>query len=125
MGTPAVLCISLALWALLGECAGIPLMLKDKRGWTLNSAGYLLGRYAHRPLMDKGVLSGKREATEGPVQLEVEFEGAPLRPAAERSFQTLLDFLSSLCLPGECQGQTLGELGALDRLPLPDAASQP
>ncbi|CAM2110116.1 unnamed protein product [Caretta caretta] len=71
---------------------------------------------AHRLLMDKGALPGKREATEEPVQLEVGFEGAPLRPAAEHGFQTLLDFLSSLCLP---------ELGALDCLPLPDAAGQP
>ncbi|CAM5173557.1 unnamed protein product [Eretmochelys imbricata] len=116
MGIPAVLCISLALWGLLGECARIPLMPKDKRGWTLNSAGYLLGPHAHRPLMDKGALPGKREATEELVQLEVGFEGAPLRPAAEHGFQTLLDFLSSLCLP---------ELGALDCLPLPDAAGQP
>uniref|UniRef100_A0A8C4WGC9 Galanin domain-containing protein n=1 Tax=Gopherus evgoodei TaxID=1825980 RepID=A0A8C4WGC9_9SAUR len=80
MGTPAVLCISLILWGLLGECAGIPLMLKDKRGWTLNSAGYLLGPHAHRPLMDKGALAGKREAAEEPVQLEVEFDGESLAP---------------------------------------------
>ncbi|KAM9113309.1 galanin peptides-like [Pangshura tecta] len=116
MGTPAVLCISLALWGLLGECAGIPLMLKDKRGWTLNSAGYLLGPHAHRPLMEKGALAGKREAAEEPVKLEVEFDGTPLRPPAERGLQTLLDFLSSLCLL---------ELGAPDCLPLPDAARQP
>ncbi|XP_065427183.1 galanin peptides-like [Chrysemys picta bellii] len=74
-------------------------MLKDKRGWTLNSAGYLLGPHAHRPLMDKGALAGKREAAEEPVQLEVEVRWCPLRPPAERGLQTLLDFLSSLCLP--------------------------
>lgn len=111
MGTPALLCLSLLLWGLLGDCAAIPLMLKDKRGWTLNSAGYLLGPHAHRPLMDKGALAGKREAVEEQMQLGAEFEGAP----AERGFQPLLDFQPSLCLP---------ELGALDRLPLPEAASQ-
>ncbi|XP_075773629.1 galanin peptides-like isoform X1 [Pelodiscus sinensis] len=134
MGTPALLCLSLLLWGLLGDCAAIPLMLKDKRGWTLNSAGYLLGPHAHRPLMDKGALAGKREAVEEQMQLGAEFEGEswpqspqvpslhplhlPLSPPgapAERGFQPLLDFQPSLCLP---------ELGALDRLPLPEAASQ-
>ncbi|XP_067408425.1 galanin peptides-like [Emydura macquarii macquarii] len=115
MGTPALLCVSLVLWGLLGKCAGIPLMPKDKRGWTLNSAGYLLGPHAHRPLMDKGGLAGKREAAEKPIQLGMELEGAPLCPPDESSLQTLLDFLSSLHLPA---------LGALDRLSLPDATFQ-
>ncbi|NWV17548.1 GALA protein, partial [Origma solitaria] len=37
---------------------------KDKRGWTLNSAGYLLGPHAvdnHRSFNDKHGFTGKRE----------------------------------------------------------------
>ncbi|NXP76473.1 GALA protein, partial [Ramphastos sulfuratus] len=37
---------------------------KEKRGWTLNSAGYLLGPHAvdnHRSLNEKHGLAGKRE----------------------------------------------------------------
>uniref|UniRef100_A0A9J8C7U8 Galanin/GMAP prepropeptide n=1 Tax=Cyprinus carpio carpio TaxID=630221 RepID=A0A9J8C7U8_CYPCA len=37
---------------------------KEKRGWTLNSAGYLLGPHAidsHRSLSDKHGVAGKRE----------------------------------------------------------------
>ncbi|EPY89294.1 galanin peptides preproprotein [Camelus ferus] len=39
-------------------------MEKEKRGWTLNSAGYLLGPHAidnHRSFQDKHGLAGKRE----------------------------------------------------------------
>ncbi|KAK9395444.1 galanin peptides-like [Crotalus adamanteus] len=28
---------------LFGDCFGVTFVPKDKRGWTLNSAGYLLG----------------------------------------------------------------------------------
>ncbi|NWX97586.1 GALA protein, partial [Nothoprocta ornata] len=37
---------------------------KEKRGWTLNSAGYLLGPHAvdnHRSFNDKHGFTGKRE----------------------------------------------------------------
>ncbi|NXL53227.1 GALA protein, partial [Podilymbus podiceps] len=37
---------------------------KEKRGWTLNSAGYLLGPHAvdnHRSFNDKHGFNGKRE----------------------------------------------------------------
>ncbi|NWR62986.1 GALA protein, partial [Bucorvus abyssinicus] len=37
---------------------------KEKRGWTLNSAGYLLGPHAvdnHRSFNDKHAFTGKRE----------------------------------------------------------------
>uniref|UniRef100_W5M3H8 Galanin/GMAP prepropeptide n=1 Tax=Lepisosteus oculatus TaxID=7918 RepID=W5M3H8_LEPOC len=83
-----VLCVSLVLCATLSETFGLVLSAKEKRGWTLNSAGYLLGprriehliqikdspsargreeplgEYAvdnHRSLSDKHGLAGKRE----------------------------------------------------------------
>ncbi|KAK1804649.1 hypothetical protein P4O66_020640 [Electrophorus voltai] len=36
-------CISLILCAVLTETLGMVIAAKEKRGWTLNSAGYLLG----------------------------------------------------------------------------------
>uniref|UniRef100_V9LKZ7 Galanin peptides-like protein n=1 Tax=Callorhinchus milii TaxID=7868 RepID=V9LKZ7_CALMI len=57
-------CISMILCVLVTECFGLGVMAKDKRGWTLNSAGYLLGPYAsndYRNLNAKGGLAGKRD----------------------------------------------------------------
>ncbi|XP_062331692.1 galanin peptides-like isoform X2 [Osmerus eperlanus] len=56
----AVVCISILLSGQLAACRGITHM--EKRGWTLNSAGYLLGPYTHRTLTVRhGALLGKRE----------------------------------------------------------------
>ncbi|XP_062053702.1 galanin peptides [Lepus europaeus] len=87
---------------------------KEKRGWTLNSAGYLLGPHAidnHRSFRDKQGLAGKRE-------LQPEDQ---LRPGSwdgslpENVARTILDFLTFL---------RLKELGALDSLAdLPVAGS--
>ncbi|CAL8375102.1 unnamed protein product [Arctogadus glacialis] len=80
-------CVSLVLCATLSETIGLVIAAKEKRGWTLNSAGYLLGprridhliqikdgsargrdemgaQYGidgHRSLGDKSGLAGKRE----------------------------------------------------------------
>ncbi|XP_051529811.1 galanin peptides-like [Myxocyprinus asiaticus] len=43
----AVLCV---FTAHLSSTRGMTLMIPEKKGWTLNSAGYLLGPYAHRSL---------------------------------------------------------------------------
>nr|XP_033816775.1 galanin peptides-like isoform X4 [Geotrypetes seraphini] len=64
MPSRSILCVSLLLCGFVPECCGLTLMPKDKRGWTLNSAGYLLGPHAHRTLTDKGGLAGKRETGE-------------------------------------------------------------
>ncbi|GCC19218.1 hypothetical protein chiPu_0018272 [Chiloscyllium punctatum] len=59
-----LICMSLILCGLVTESFGLVIMPKDKRGWTLNSAGYLLGPHAangHRSLNDKGGLAGKRD----------------------------------------------------------------
>uniref|UniRef100_A0AAA9TSS3 Galanin peptides n=1 Tax=Bos taurus TaxID=9913 RepID=A0AAA9TSS3_BOVIN len=89
--------------------------VKEKRGWTLNSAGYLLGPHAldsHRSFQDKHGLAGKRE-------LEPEDEARPGsfdRPLAENNVvRTIIEFLTFLHLK---------DAGALERLPsLPTAES--
>uniref|UniRef100_A0A8C3QJM5 Galanin and GMAP prepropeptide n=1 Tax=Cyanoderma ruficeps TaxID=181631 RepID=A0A8C3QJM5_9PASS len=56
--------LSLILCAALSETLGLVFSAKDKRGWTLNSAGYLLGPHAvdnHRSFNDKHGFTGKRE----------------------------------------------------------------
>ncbi|XP_017656898.1 galanin peptides isoform X1 [Nannospalax galili] len=111
------------LWATLG--LGIPVSVwnrslqqgvKEKRGWTLNSAGYLLGPHAidnHRSFSDKHGLTGKRE-----LQLDTG-EGRPGnfdRSLPENNIaHTIIEFLSFL---------RLKEAGALNSLPgLPVASS--
>eukprot|EP00076_Gallus_gallus_P021313 XP_015142278.1 galanin isoform X3 [Gallus gallus] len=49
--------LSLILCAALSETFGLVLSAKEKRGWTLNSAGYLLGpRNLGRPLADENIV---------------------------------------------------------------------
>ncbi|XP_031240550.1 galanin peptides [Mastomys coucha] len=106
----------LLLVATLSATLGLGMPAKEKRGWTLNSAGYLLGPHAidnHRSFSDKHGLTGKRE-----LQLEVE-EGRPGSvdvPLPESNVvRTIMEFLSFLHLK---------EAGALDSLPgIPLAAS--
>ncbi|XP_053518891.1 galanin peptides isoform X2 [Artibeus jamaicensis] len=60
----APLLASLLLAAALSATLGLGSPVKEKRGWTLNSAGYLLGPHAinnHRSFHDKLGLAGKRE----------------------------------------------------------------
>uniref|UniRef100_A0A8C3FL02 Galanin domain-containing protein n=1 Tax=Chrysemys picta bellii TaxID=8478 RepID=A0A8C3FL02_CHRPI len=60
----SLLFLSLIFCATLSETFGLVLSAKEKRGWTLNSAGYLLGPHAvdnHRSFIDKHGLAGKRE----------------------------------------------------------------
>ncbi|XP_043084488.1 galanin peptides isoform X4 [Puntigrus tetrazona] len=98
-------CVSLIVCAFLTETLGMVIAAKEKRGWTLNSAGYLLGPHAidgHRSLSDKHGLAGKRE-----MPIEEDFKTA-LRIADEDIVHTIIDFLSYL---------KLKEIGALDSLP--------
>ncbi|XP_059565831.1 galanin peptides isoform X2 [Myotis daubentonii] len=56
------LLLAALLLAALSATLGSP--VKEKRGWTLNSAGYLLGPNAvdnHRSFHDKHGLAGKRD----------------------------------------------------------------
>ncbi|XP_004598317.2 galanin peptides [Ochotona princeps] len=110
----ALLLACLLLAAALPTTRALPLPAKEKRGWTLNSAGYLLGPHAidnHRSFNDKHGLAGKRE-----LPLE-----QPLKPGAadtslpEAAVRSLIDFLLFL---------RLKEAGALDSLAdLPVAGS--
>ncbi|XP_077177410.1 galanin peptides isoform X2 [Paroedura picta] len=48
--------------AALSQTCGLVLSAKEKRGWTMNSAGYLLGPHAiDRIFNDKHGLAGKRD----------------------------------------------------------------
>nr|XP_020648519.1 galanin peptides-like isoform X1 [Pogona vitticeps] len=105
-----IFCFSLLLCGLFGECFGMALLPKDKRGWTLNSAGYLLGHPllpfysplpkadAHQTLSDKGILGGKRDALENFYSQGQDSFAQPMHPSDEANFQTLMDFLSYLNL---------------------------
>ncbi|KAG9334396.1 hypothetical protein JZ751_008145 [Albula glossodonta] len=62
-----VVCVFLIFCATLSETVGMVIAAKEKRGWTLNSAGYLLGPHAidsHRALSEKHSLAGKRDLPE-------------------------------------------------------------
>ncbi|XP_027016735.1 galanin peptides isoform X4 [Tachysurus fulvidraco] len=99
-------CISLVFCAVLTETLGMVIAAKEKRGWTLNSAGYLLGPHgidSHRTLSDKHGLAGKRDAL-----LEDDIKSGALRIADEDIVHTIVDFLSYL---------KLKDMGALDNLP--------
>ncbi|KAK2838315.1 hypothetical protein Q7C36_013129 [Tachysurus vachellii] len=123
-------CISLVFCAVLTETLGMVIAAKEKRGWTLNSAGYLLGprridhliqikeapsargreellgEYgvdSHRTLSDKHGLAGKRDAL-----LEDDIKSGALRIADEDMVHTIVDFLSYL---------KLKDMGVLDNLP--------
>ncbi|XP_062276228.1 galanin peptides [Scomber scombrus] len=125
-----IFCVSLIFCATLSETIGLVIAAKDKRGWTLNSAGYLLGprridhliqikdspsargrdelvtQYGidgHRTLGDKPGLAGKRD-----MGKEEDFRPGALRIADEDIIHTIIDFLSYL---------KLKEMGALDSFP--------
>ncbi|KAL0629487.1 Galanin peptide [Plecturocebus cupreus] len=103
----ALLLASLLLAAALSASAGLWSPAKEKRGWTLNSAGYLLGPHAvgnHRSFSDKLGLTSKRE-----MRPEDEVKpGSFDRSMAESNIvHTIVEFLSFLHLK---------EAGALDGL---------
>ncbi|XP_077313128.1 galanin peptides-like [Lithobates pipiens] len=104
-----LLCVSFLLCAMATECSGYTLMPKDKRGWTLNSAGYLLGPHAHRTLPDKVGIPGKREIVEDLFKAGKDIYGTLLHSLDETTIQTVLEFLAYL---------RLKETGALDHMAL-------
>ncbi|XP_048401842.1 galanin peptides isoform X2 [Stegostoma tigrinum] len=104
----SLLCLSLVLCVAVSHSFGLVLSAKDKRGWTLNSAGYLLGPHAvdnHRSLSDKNGLAGKRE-----LHLEDELKHGNLLQnlADESAARIAIEFLVYWHLK---------EIGALDNLP--------
>ncbi|XP_042332798.1 galanin peptides-like isoform X3 [Sceloporus undulatus] len=123
----AMFCLSLILCGLLGECFGIALAPKDKRGWTLNSAGYLLGppllpfyspvpkADAHQTLPDKGGLAGKRDTMEDLYSLGQDPYGHAMHPGEDSNLQSMMDFLSYL---------NLRDQRAVSRLAFPEESMQ-
>ncbi|XP_078077381.1 galanin peptides isoform X2 [Mustelus asterias] len=104
----SILGLSLVLCVAVSQSFGLVLSAKEKRGWTLNSAGYLLGPHAvdnHRSLNEKNGLAGKRE-----LQLEDEIKHDNLLQtlADESAARIAIEFLTYLHLK---------EIGALDNLP--------
>ncbi|MBN3293865.1 GALA protein, partial [Polypterus senegalus] len=105
-----LLCATLILYGLVSQSLGMTFTGKDKRGWTLNSAGYLLGPHAHRTLNDKGGLAGKRDILDETYKnVREPYAGSNMHPVDESALQTVLDFLSFL---------QLKDTGALDSLPV-------
>ncbi|XP_065450821.1 galanin peptides isoform X2 [Chrysemys picta bellii] len=103
----SLLFLSLIFCATLSETFGLVLSAKEKRGWTLNSAGYLLGPHAvdnHRSFIDTHGLAGKRE-----IQAEEDIKIGNLgRPVVDDNVvRTVIEFLTYLHLK---------EAGALDNL---------
>ncbi|XP_014373265.1 galanin peptides isoform X2 [Alligator mississippiensis] len=110
-----LLFLSLILCATLSETFGLVLSAKEKRGWTLNSAGYLLGPHAidnHRSFNEKHGLAGKRE-----IQPEEDMKSGVLgRSLADDNIvRTVIEFLNYLHLK---------EVGALDSLPSSEETNQ-
>ncbi|XP_032494584.1 galanin peptides isoform X1 [Phocoena sinus] len=101
----ALLLASLLLAAALSATRGLGSPVKEKRGWTLNSAGYLLGPHAidnHRSFHDKHGFTGKRE-------LEPEDEARPgsvdRRLLENNVVRTIVEFLTFLQLKGDIDFQ--------------------
>ncbi|XP_061856131.1 galanin peptides [Colius striatus] len=110
-----LLFLSLILCATLAETLGLALSAKEKRGWTLNSAGYLLGPHAvdnHRSFNDKHGFTGKRE-----IQSDDDVKAGNLgRPVVdENTVRTVIEFLTYLHLK---------EVGALDKQLSPEDTNQ-
>ncbi|XP_072841689.2 galanin peptides isoform X3 [Pogona vitticeps] len=101
----SVLCVSLIFCAALSETFGLVLSAKEKRGWTMNSAGYLLGPHAiDRVFNDKHGLAGKRD-----LQPEESIKAGPFGRALtdENIMHTVIEFLTYL---------RLKEAGAFDNI---------
>ncbi|XP_051683850.1 galanin peptides isoform X2 [Oryctolagus cuniculus] len=118
-GAPLLVCLLLA--AALPAPRALALPAKEKRGWTLNSAGYLLGPHAidnHRSFHDKQGLAGKRELQPEDQLRPGSWDGAPPESVA----RTIIEFLTFLRL------KEAGALDSLADLPVagsPEDAGQP
>ncbi|XP_078271331.1 galanin peptides-like [Rhinoraja longicauda] len=101
------LCASFVLCMVISHSFGLALSAKEKRGWTLNSAGYLLGPHAmdnYQFMNEKQGLAGKRD-----LQLENDIKpGNLLQTLTDESIARIaIEFLMYLHLK---------EIGGLDNL---------
>ncbi|XP_062918160.1 galanin peptides-like isoform X3 [Mobula hypostoma] len=104
----SLLCASLVLCVAVSHSFGLVLSAKEKRGWTINSAGYLLGPEAlanYRLLNEKSGLAGKRD-----LRFEDNIKSGNLVETVtdETAADIVTEFLVYLHLK---------EMGALDNLP--------
>ncbi|XP_069077372.1 galanin peptides [Pleurodeles waltl] len=111
----SIVFISLIFCASISHTFGLVLSAKEKRGWTLNSAGYLLGPHAvdnHRSFNDKHGLAGKRE-----VQPEDDVKSGNLVRTLtdDNVVRTVIEFLTYLHLK---------DAGAFDNLPSPSSSEE-
>ncbi|XP_009274263.1 PREDICTED: galanin peptides isoform X1 [Aptenodytes forsteri] len=137
--------LSLILCATLSETFGLVFSAKEKRGWTLNSAGYLLGPHRIDQLLMIKEMPIARGRQEAPGAYKIVFEDAvdnhrsfndkhgftgkrEIQPdedikagnlgrllADENIVRTVIEFLTYLHLK---------EVGALDKLPSPEETNQ-
>ncbi|XP_023599626.1 galanin peptides-like isoform X2 [Myotis lucifugus] len=80
----------------------LPSQVKEKRGWTLNSAGYLLGPNAvdnHRSFHDKHGLAGKRDLQPEDGARAGDSDGR--LPWNDDDVRKIMEFLTFLHLKGE------------------------
>ncbi|XP_077374165.1 galanin peptides isoform X2 [Festucalex cinctus] len=104
-GSIGILLVSLVFCTMFYETIGLVIAAKEKRGWTLNSAGYLLGPHGidgHKILGDKAGLAGKRD-----MDWEENFQAGGQKKAEEDIVHTVIDFLTYL---------KFKEMGALQSL---------
>ncbi|KAG8563702.1 hypothetical protein GDO81_016178 [Engystomops pustulosus] len=111
----SLLLVSLILCATISQTFGLVLSGKEKRGWTTNSVGYLLGPHAldnHKSFNDKHGLAGKRE-----LQPEEDVKSGNFYKTLsdDNVLRTLIEFLTYLHLK---------ESGALDNLPSPVSSEE-
>nr|XP_055031406.1 galanin peptides-like [Misgurnus anguillicaudatus]XP_055031407.1 galanin peptides-like [Misgurnus anguillicaudatus] len=86
----ALLCVTLCIFtAHLSRTYGMTLMNPEKRGWTLNSAGYLLGPYA------QGSLNVRHRATVGRRDILNEISSLPMYQTSNDDLY-LLSLLANL-----------------------------
>nr|XP_061812286.1 galanin peptides [Nerophis lumbriciformis] len=89
-----ILLVSLIFCSMFSETIELVIAAKEKRGWTLNSAGYLLGPHGmdgHGTLGDKPGLAGKRD-----IDWEENVRTGVQRRTEEDIVHTVIDFLSYL-----------------------------
>ncbi|XP_077423712.1 galanin peptides isoform X2 [Vanacampus margaritifer] len=89
-----ILLVSLVFCTMFYETIGLVIAAKEKRGWTLNSAGYLLGPHGidgHKILGDKTGLAGKRD-----MDWDENFPAGGQKKAEEDIVHTVIDFLAYL-----------------------------
>ncbi|XP_063149006.1 galanin peptides isoform X2 [Candoia aspera] len=102
---PGLLFVCLIFCAALSETFGLVLSAKEKRGWTMNSAGYLLGPHIiDRVFSNKHGFAGKRD-----IHLEenIKADASTRLLTYNNIMRTVIEFLAYLHLK---------EAGALDNI---------